>query len=67
MDLAHKPGILKHVTETLAEENIDIRHVYATALEQHEKCLLVLHTSDDERALPRLNRLRELYSDLRAL
>jgi len=67
MELAHKPGILKHVTEALAEENIDVRHVYATMLEQHKKCLLVLHTSDDERALPKLNKLNELYSTLRTL
>ncbi len=58
LELAHKPGMLKHVAETLAYENIDIHRVYATALQPEEKCLLVLHTSNDEHALPRLNKMK---------
>ncbi|MHC4406515.1 MAG: hypothetical protein ACYTG0_43375, partial [Planctomycetota bacterium] len=58
VELLHKPGMLKHVAEILSYEKIDISHVYATALGQDEKCLLVLHTSNDVHALPRLNRVQ---------
>ena len=58
MELPHKPGMLKRVTEVLSGESIDIHHLYATALERHEKTLLVFHTSNDEHALPRLNRVK---------
>jgi hypothetical protein len=56
--LPHKPGILKRITEALVLEEIDIRLLYATAFVEQEECLLVLHTSNDEHALPRLNRVR---------
>jgi hypothetical protein len=56
-ELPHKPGILKRITQALALEEIDIRHLYATALVGQEKCLVVLHTSNDEHALARINRL----------
>ncbi len=59
MELPHKPGILKRITEALLLEEIDIRLVYATALVGQEACLLVLHTSNDDHALPRLNRVRQ--------
>lgn len=58
MELPHKPGILKRIAEALVLEEIDIRLVYGTALVGQETCLLVLHTSNDEHALPRLNRVR---------
>lgn len=54
VDMAHKPGMLKRVADTLANENIDIRHVYATAGQEDDKCLLVFHSSNDEHALVRL-------------
>lgn len=57
INLAHKPGMLKAVTEVLAWENIDIHHIYVTADAQQEQALVVLHTSNDEHALPRLRRL----------
>ena len=56
-ELPHKPGILKRITQALASEEIDIRHLYATALAEQEKCLVVLHTSNDKHALARLNRI----------
>lgn len=56
VELPHKSGMLKRIAEALVLEEIDIRHVYGTALVGQEKCLLVLHTSNDEHALPRLNR-----------
>ena len=33
LEVPHRPGMLKRVTEALAEEDIDIHYVYATALE----------------------------------
>lgn len=56
IELAHKPGMLKRLGEVLASDEIDIRHVYATVLEEQDKCLLVLRTSNDEHALPWLNK-----------
>jgi hypothetical protein len=58
LEVPHKPGMLKRMAEVLAGENIDILNVYATALDEQEKCLLVLHTSGDEHALPKLNKMR---------
>jgi len=55
MEMPHKPGMLKRITHALALEEIDLRHLYATALTGQEKCLLVLRTSSDSRALLRLN------------
>lgn len=56
IELPHKPGILKHVSDALTREDIDIDHIYATALDGSDRCLLVLHTANDERAIPTLNR-----------
>jgi len=57
LELPHKPGILKRMSEVLADEGIDIHYVYGSALMDDEKCLLVLHTENDDHALPRLNQL----------
>lgn len=57
--LPHKPGMLRRIAEVLVNENIDIRYAYASALEEHEKCLLILHTDNDEHALPRLSKSDE--------
>jgi hypothetical protein len=58
LEVSHKPGMLKRVTEALASENIDIHYVYATALYEYERCLLVLHTDNDEHALPTLKQMK---------
>ena len=57
IELPHKPGILKHISDSLTREDIDIYHIYATALDRNDSCLLVLHTADDEHAIPTLNRM----------
>ena len=57
MDLAHRPGMLRRVTELLAKEDIDLRHAYATAAPEDERCLLVFHSSHDEHALVLLRHL----------
>ncbi len=58
LELPHKPGILRRIADALAEEQIDIRHLYATAMLEHDECLLVLHTSNDAHAIVVLNRSR---------
>jgi hypothetical protein len=50
-ELAHRPGMLRRFADTLAQEGIDIEHVYATAPQDDERCLLVLHCSNDDHAL----------------
>jgi len=55
MEMPHKPGMLKRITHALALEEIDLRHLYATALAGQERCLVILRTSNDSRALLRLN------------
>jgi hypothetical protein len=50
----HKPGMLRHVTEKLAKEGIDIHHLYATATAAQDTCLFVLATANNDRAILRL-------------
>jgi len=51
----HKPGMLHHITEKLAQSDIDIHHLYATASITQEKCLLVFATANNDRAMVLLN------------
>lgn len=57
LEVAHKPGMLKRMTEVLAKEDIDNLYLYGSALDAHEKCLVVLHTTNDEHAIPKLNQM----------
>ncbi len=54
-DLPHKPGMLKHVTETLSAAGIDIHHLYATATNEGKNCLLVFSCANNDRAVVLLN------------
>ena len=56
VDAAHKPGILRHLTDMLAKENIDLSHLFASATIDQDVCLVVLNSSDNERAIVLLNR-----------
>jgi hypothetical protein len=58
LELTHKPGMLKRAAESLANEKIDIHHLYATALDDQQKCLAVMRTSNDEHALPTLKKIK---------
>jgi hypothetical protein len=51
----HKPGILRHITDTLARESIDLSHLFASATMDQDMCLVVLNSSDNERAITLLN------------
>ena len=48
---AHKPGMLKHVTGLLADDDIGIRQLYATATSDADVCLMVIDSSHNDRAL----------------
>jgi hypothetical protein len=56
-ELAHKPGMLKRVAESLKAEGIDIHHLYATALPEQNQCLTVFSTSYNDQALRALQGL----------
>jgi hypothetical protein len=53
--LAHKPGMLRHVTELLAAEGIDIHHLYASTVSGQPDCMVVMATANNDRAIVALN------------
>jgi len=55
VDAHHKPGMLRHVTEQLASEDIDIHHLYASAPQSADGCLIVLACANNDRAVVLLN------------
>jgi len=55
VDAAHKPGILRHITDMLAKENIDLSHLVASATINQDECLVILNSSNNERAIVLLN------------
>jgi hypothetical protein len=58
----HKPGMLKKLSRRLGVENIDIRRLYASATGEEEECLIVLHTTNDARALVALSEFVPEYA-----
>jgi hypothetical protein len=54
VELPHRPGMLKTVTRTLADDDIDIHHVYGTIAQGQDKCLLAFHSANDEAAMRKL-------------
>ena len=52
---SHKPGMLHRITEKLAQAEIDIHHLYATASAAQGQCLLVFATANNDRAMVLLN------------
>ncbi len=65
VEMPHRLGSLKQMTKTLAQEGIDIRHIYAAAEWENDKCLLLFHSSNDEIALAKLNEIGAGSSDER--
>jgi hypothetical protein len=57
VDLPHKPGMLRGLADVLAAERIDILRLYATAAMPDDRCLVVLHTTNDAHALPKLEKV----------
>ena len=56
IDMPHKPGMLRSITEKLVGEQIDIRHLYATATNDQDRCLVALECARNESAVVALNR-----------
>jgi len=54
VEALHRPGLLQHITEKLAKENVDLFYLYATAAEV-DKCLVVLSSTNNEWAVMVLN------------
>jgi len=55
VELAHKPGMLESLANKLWKAGVDIRHLNTTGLAGQEKTLVVLGTSDNQRAVVTLN------------
>jgi hypothetical protein len=54
VEALHRPGLLQHITEKLAGENMDLLYLYATAAEV-DKCLVVFSSTNNEWAVMVLN------------
>ena len=54
VEAEYEAGILRDVTKTLASKNIDILHLFASAVDKNE-CVAVLNTSDNQRTIELLN------------
>lgn len=54
-DAPHKPGMLHRITRILAEADVDIHHLYATATSTQDQSLVVFATANNDRAMVLLN------------
>ncbi len=54
-EVPHKPGMLRRITDKLAQDGIDIHHLYATSAGAQDQCLVVFATANNDRAIVRLN------------
>lgn len=55
MDVPHKPGMLRRITDRLVEDEIDIHHLYASAPGAQDQALVVMATANNDHAIVRLN------------
>lgn len=55
VEVPHKPGMLKHMTEKLRDAKIDIHHLYGSAALEQTKCVVVFSSSDNQKAVIVLN------------
>ncbi len=51
VEIPHRPGMLRRIAEILAEEGVELDHFYATAGERERKSVVIISTSNNERAL----------------
>src|SRR3990172_4325869 len=56
-DVPHKPGMLHRLTETLAEDEIDLQHLYATATAAQDRRPVGFTAANNDRAMVLLNRI----------
>lgn len=62
-DVPRQVGLLRVISERLMAQDIGITHLYATALSDHPRCVLVLATTNNERTVVLLN--ERLYEPFR--
>lgn len=55
MELPHKPGMLRRITDHLVADEIDIHHLYATSAAGQDRALVVFATANNDHAIVRLN------------
>jgi len=51
VELPHRPGLLRRISEALARQDIDIHDLYATAAADSERSLVVLSSPHNNKAL----------------
>jgi hypothetical protein len=54
-EAAHKPGMLRHVAEKLAQGGVDVHHIYASAGLSEKNCLIVFSCASNDKAVVLLN------------
>ncbi|NDV61176.1 hypothetical protein G0Q06_01790 [Puniceicoccales bacterium CK1056] len=62
MDVLHKPGMLKKLANRLGAEGVDIRRLYASVSDKDTDCLIVMHTTNDAKALIALSEFVPEYA-----
>jgi hypothetical protein len=55
VEVPHRPGMLKWLTEKLRDAKIDLHHLYGSAASDQAKCVVVFSSSDNQRAVVLLN------------
>ena len=55
VEIEHRPGMLSSICQKIGLEDIGIRYLYVSAPINEERCLVILATDDDDRALVALN------------
>ncbi len=52
-EVAHRPGLLREITEKLARQHIDLSYLYGTAV--GDKCLIIFSSTNNDWAVKVLN------------
>lgn len=55
IEVPNRPGSLRHITDRMVSENIDLGYLYATATAGAEKCLVIFASNNNDRAVVVLN------------
>jgi len=55
VELAHSPGMLSSICKKIGDGGVNIHYLYASTDGSADKCLVILSTEDNERALVLLN------------
>ena len=62
MAVPHKPGMLMKLAHRLGTESVDIRRLYASSTDAATDCLIVMHTTNDAKALIALSEFVPEYA-----